>query len=744
MTPVIGHVIRRGIGETIVDSACRVLAVSLSSDAVWLIPLPREKSVSSPSCRHMLGPQRYSLSTISEALASGGLVMEDIPLPGQWKLTDADYVGSAATEREKALRLGRIKKRDQRWHVLSEVIGAAKAQDIVPVAYLLVEKITEVSRRHGISKPTIYSWLHRFWAGRECLNSLLPNTNRCGSPGSRKKQTGRRLGRKSQRYKAGRVQSEGYSLKEGDPERLACGYALVKPGVTLRDAYLLTMGAYWSSPHQDECGKLQYELFPDHMRPTQPQFAYWGRKLHGSPLRRKVMGLDRWLTSTLAVAGSAQDQVHAVGQMAMIDSTSTDLYLTSMMSRHLVLPPMARTIVIEVRSTCAMGFHVGWEDPSSDTSLLAILCAAQDKKEIVARYGIDIELDEWPGMLHRLYLADNGEMKSEAIKEAEKQFRFGVEFAKAYSGQSKSLVESSHHATHKALDHKLPGTTRGKQRKRGQPDPKSEALWNYGEYMPEFILELIAYNNQEVPDLAPVDMVRVGIAPTRINIFRWLRDHGVRADIGFDLDQLRAFTLPSYKAVFRRDGVHLLTEDGSTRIRGHRFFAEEVVADARWQKAATDNRSVDLTVKLNPQDLTHVWLPTEEGLVCLPNVQAEQALLDGLTLGDWKGFLGEEALRNDSGRQAKDQHELDKLVRRDKVSRAATAEKKKELQESSVAPTPVKNQSLRQNKAQEKEHLSPKTLTGSGDTGSEKIPPASPSAPDAAEIAMEDFMREFG
>jgi len=138
---------------------------------------------------------------------------------------------------------------------------------------------------------------------------------------------------------------------------------------------------------------------------------------------------------------------------------------------------MNRTVVVDVRSTCVLGFHVGWEDPSSDTSMLAILCAASDKCEIAARYGISLAPDEWPGMLFREFLADNGEMKSEALKEAERQFRFAVEFAKAYSGQSKSLVESHHHACHKTLDHKLPGTTRGRQRKRGEPDPKLEALY---------------------------------------------------------------------------------------------------------------------------------------------------------------------------------------------------------------------------------------------------------------------------
>lgn len=742
MIPVLGHVISPGIEETTINCPCRVLAISMPSDAVWLIPLPREKGSATRCKSHVLGPERHCLSGVSEALAQGRLSMADVPLPGLWQMTDADYLDSAANASDRKLREGRIKKRDKRWSVLKEIIGDQHAREIVPVPSLLVQKIAEVALRHGISKPTIYSWLHRFWAGRECLNSLLPNTNRCGGPGQRKKQTSRRPGRKSRRFKEGRVQSEGYALTDVDPERLARGYALKKPGVTMEDAYLWTMGAYWSTPRQDESGIVHYDLFPDHMRPTRPQFEYWGRELHGSPLRRKITGLDRWVTSTLTLTGSTQDQVHAVGQMAMIDATSTDVYLTSMMSRHTILPPMSRTIVIDVRSTVAMGFHVGWEDLSSGTSLLAILCAASDKKNIVGRYGIDLELDQWPGMLHRLYLADNGEMKSEAVKEAERQFRFGVEYAKAYSGQSKSLVETHHHTAHKSLDHKLPGTTRGKKRERGEPEPKREALWNYAEYMHEFILDLIDYNDEEVPDLAPLDMTRAGVAPTRLNIFRWLRDHGVRADIACDLDQLRAFTLPSHKAVFRRDGVHLLMDDERSRIRGHRFFAEEILADARWQKAARGNGSVSLLVKLDVLDLSHIWLPTEGGMVFLPNVQAEQALLEGLTLGDWKVFLNEQALRTDGGQQARDQRALEKLGRRGKVSRTAAAEKKAELTNGKVVPTPVNKQSLRQNTMNEKERLRPTVTLGPKDATSAPDLSSSGRVPDAADAAMETFLRE--
>ncbi|MBB6187563.1 hypothetical protein [Rhodanobacter sp. MP7CTX1] len=740
MTLLLGYIIRAGVGESLLSGAQRVLAVSVPGDAVWLICLPRELAIEGVKKHHVLAPRRYRLSAISDAIEQGMLVMEDVPLPGIWQMTDTDYAQEAASESERKLRERRLQKRDARWNVIEPIVGTQRAQDIVPVVYLLRREIEAQAKAHHVSIPTIYSWIHRFWAGGSCLNSLLPNTNYCGNPGKRKKQSVRRLGRKSRLFKAGLIATEGYVLKSGDGERLACGYALVKPSLTVHDAYLHTMDAFWSTTNQNEHGYLRREMLPELQRPTQVQFEYWGRQLYGDPLRRQLMGSDRWATSTLAVAGSAQDQVHVIGQMGMIDSTSTDVYLTSVLSRLKVLPPMHRTIIVDVRSTMMVGFYLGWEDPSSATSLQAIFCAASDKREIAARFGIDLEDDEWPGMLHRLYLADNGEMKSAALMEAERQFRFGVEYVRAYSGQSKSQVENQHHTDHKALDHKLPGTTRGRQRKRGETPPSKLALWNYQEYMHEFILAALHHSKQEVPDRAPTDMKLAGVPPTRANVFRWLRDHHARADIPCSLDQLRAFTLPDRCAVIRREGIYLLMDDGIRQLSGHRYFTEALTRDVRWQKAAASHSVVKLTVKLDAQDLSHIWLPTAAGLLRIANVQAEQILLEGITLTDWVQHIEDEDLRKDQGRDARDQGDLDTLNRRGQTSRKAATEKRAEEAQLPKKPS-RKNQAtgLRQNKADEMAHMNPSVFHKTNETALHEGVSLSQEAAEAANRAMDTF-----
>jgi hypothetical protein len=183
MIPIYGHILRPGLGEACITGDHRVVSVQQSADAVWLIPMPRSTDPKGERQRYLPGPKRFCLSTIAEALQQGRLIMEDVPLPGVWQMTDADYLGSAPSERQWNLRAKRLQKRDECWEAVQAVVGAESAQDLAPQAKRLAEKIKAVAKKHKRSQPTIYSWLHRYWAGRECVNSLLPNTSFCGGPG---------------------------------------------------------------------------------------------------------------------------------------------------------------------------------------------------------------------------------------------------------------------------------------------------------------------------------------------------------------------------------------------------------------------------------------------------------------------------------------------------------------------------------------------------------------------------------
>lgn len=501
---------------------------------------------------------------------------------------------------------------------------------------------------------------------------------------------------------------------------------------------MLTCGVFWSTLLPDKTTK----LLPPNERPTKTEFKYWGKKLNTAQGRKKRIGSHEWASQI--AAGSTQDQVCAVGQMAMIDSTSTDVYLVSMMSRLKKLPPMHRTIIKEIRSTAVIGFHMSWEDPSSATALQAILSSAESKVGLCARFGITIKEEDWPSLLCKLYLADNGEMKAAFITEAEKEFRFGVEYVKAYSGQSKSDVENQHHTDHKRLDHKAPGNTEGRERERGEDNPADHALWNYYEYMREFLLMVIEYNNEEVPHLAPTAMLKEGVAPTRINILKWMMARNMRADIPCNVDQLRGYTLPSKSAVMTKTGIRLLMPDGIRHVPQLRFFAPELQKSHHFAEAVKKGGSVAIKVKYRDDDLSHVWIALPSGLTRIPNVSSDEEFIREATLVDHLQWTASEDLRKDKKKPEEDQAKLDTLLRREGITGRAKKEVKQERAALPKKPSKKETRSdLRRKRDEEMAALRAQSSPPPEPdrAPSDKAPESEPSQ--AAFDAMDKFMEEF-
>lgn len=653
-------------------------------------------------------------------------------------MSDEEYKDSAPTKKERERRVARLASRDSAWDMVSAIVGDMSVREIASNPMRLRPRILKQAEERGVNPTTVYRSLHIYLTSGGVRSSLIPNTQLRGAPG-REKTHATKLGRKSRLEKAGDVKGACFILTPQAKQRLANGYAIRKKSKTVEDAYLLTCAVYWSTLKSDGTPK----LLPPNERPTRTMFKYWGRKLNNTESRKNRIGSDAW-TSNIT-AGSTQDQVCAVGQMAMIDSTSSDVYLTSMMSRLKKLPPMHRTIVKEQRSTAIIGFYVGWEAPSSSTALQAILCSAESKVELCARFGISIKEGEGIlSLLCKLYLADNGEMKSKYVTDAEKEFRFGVEYVKAYSGQSKSDVENQHHTDHKRLDHKLPGTTKGKQRERGEVHPANEALWNYFEYMHEFLLMVIEYNNEEVKHLAPTAMLKEGVAPTRNNILKWMMDRNMRADIPCNVDQLRAYTLPSTKAVMTKTGIRLLMPDGIRHVPELRFYAPELQQSHFFADSVKSGGSVEIKVKHKEDDLGHVWFALPTGLARIPNVSSDDEFVREATMADHIQWAELEDLRKDKGKAEEDQVKLDTITRREGTTLRAKKEAEEELAVLPKKPSKKEFRSeLRKNRDEEMTAL--RSQSPESTEAHEETTVAVPEVEyaEASVDAMDAFMQEF-
>lgn len=725
-----------GTGTRLIETPHRVLVVEAESNTAWIISLRRQTEAGANK-PYMTRPVAVPLSVVEAELTAGSIKVGEFEQPAFWTMSDADYLSSSPNDKERGQRESRQKRRDSVWKSISPIIKNLTTAELVKKLPRASAMIIQRAKDCGVNASTIYSRIHLFLAHGSILNGLLPATDKCGAPGKEREQV-RHIGPHSKGYKDGGVDSPGYVLTERDKERLGRGYALIGPTRSRMDAFLLVSAAFWSTL---AAGAATPQLWEPHLRPSFAQFEDWGSRRSGDLDRRRWFGFSVTEEPPTHHGGSSQDLVCAVGQYSMIDATSTDVYLTSMYSRLRKLPPMSRTLVKEVRSTAYLGLYVGWEKPSPRTSLLAILNGAQDKCELCAKYGIVIPRGDWPGMVCKTNLVDNGEMRAEEATEAERQIGFSIEFAKTYHGASKGDAESQHNTDHKMFDHKVPGSNRGKRRERGMPNALDDALWNHYEYMHQLLLYIIEYNNTEVPHLAPTAMKIAGIRPTRINIFKWLRDHDQAADVSCDVEHLRALTLPSWPAVLQYNGIILKSPDGKRNLPDMRFYCNELEKDHRYDQARRKRVCVPIDVRYDGNDLEAVWFASAGRLRRVPNVLSDAKLIREGTVSDVLDYMEAEDAHRRGTQPEKQQAKLNGLIEREVQTDNARAEARVEAARNGKPSKKKQRENLRQNTTAEMERLQPPSnpVPASG-RHEDPVEPEQAPIPNPAQSAVADFL----
>jgi len=339
------------------------------------------------------------------------------------------------------------------------------------------------------------------------------------------------------------------------------------------------------------------------------------------------------------------------------------------MKRYVVKCPLTKAV---------LGFLLDWAAPSPRLALRTILATAEDKHELCKRFGIDCEPGDWPGVFLSSYRVDNGEMRADEITAAESEFGFRIEFTKSRAGEFKPNVESQHRADHLALDHRISGTTRGRQKKRGEVAPVENALLNFREYMRALLKRYLKHNSQLVPELAPIEMTKEGIPPTRINIFKWYcRTHQAKL-IPVDIEHLRSFTLPSWPATLSEQGIQLMSEDGSRVLKALRYSSAELREDERFQKACEKRRRYKIQVRVDSNDMSKIFVPLSTGMKWIPNVAPVEEDRSNTSLADLIAFSEDNLKAKRDGRAAEEQAAAEELFERSQVTSNARKEKRRE------------------------------------------------------------------
>ena len=699
--------IQFGKNEKVIPVA-RVVACDVRMGEAVVVPL-RQKPLVGRRLHYIKTPVRVGLDALRTDIAKKALVVVRYEAPSH-QLLQVDQL-EKSKEDDTAPDLNRRTRRSLRdWY--------ARAMELYELIRPFVEgrTIEEIAfdpRRSGWPQrrakelgckcaPKIARTLNAYILGMGNMpGALLPGYAFSGAPG-RRKLSKRKTGKPREESSKPTPDAVGRNCDEEVRKVFARGWKKFrKAGVSITEAFHLTLKHYFVESVSYDGVTAKVKLKKEAHDYSVEQFRYWGERADevldtkGKPLLLSPDVLRR-----TARMGSMKGRFPAYNDEAFIDSTSTDQTLVSYASRLKVLGSPWRTMVMGGAVNYIFGVHAGFENVASRTTLLAILHAAEDKVEFCARYGIHIDPDDWLSTTFHRHPVDNGEPKGKEAMDAMEEAEAGASYGPAYIALNKSPLESNHDTVHGRVDHRTPGSTMGRARKRGEPARAELARLDFSDYMAQLIKDILYHNNEEIIDLPTLEMQRAGVEPTRRGVILWMKQNGYVASTPRNLDNLRVRCLPVLRGVIHQDGVHVL--DPTTTRRE----IPDLVYRSEWLNRnvlSTYRKAKDVKLYLNPSRPSEAWIHLD-GLHKIELVTHDPDRRE-LTLLDWLYLMHDKRLKGVLNRAKKTQAAVNRIEEQRRATARADKQRRDELRAlAEDGKTPSKTalkKAIRQNKAEE-------------------------------------------
>lgn len=695
--------------------------------------------------------KRPRVAKIADAVVQikqGLLSTCEFAVPHEWSLTD-DELKRLEEKKSRLLAPSRrkysrwIAHRDRSWSLIKPIIARAtelqvttghlletgEAFDIILQLCSDTAGVKEtqpnaagdaqaVGSQHPARQQAIEQAFFRYLLGGCEKNALLPGWRNCGAKGT-KKFSSVKTGRPNReaRLNTSDRSLRGHICTDLDRKNLARGWKRYLIGNTTEEqAYLATMEEYYAkSVTYLGPGKRDVVLLEPHLRPTQAEFRSHGIAKRPEAMPSAIhMGEIAYSQEKRPLRGKARDGMIAVGQVGWIDSTPEDQNLVSDASRHKLLPTSHRTMIVDGASEYILGVYAGFEPSSTMTGLLALLHAGQSKVAWCARYGVTIEESDWLAFTPRRLRGDNSDLKSDEGIHTLLASEVGLEVVRAWWASHKAPVESKHKVLHRNADHLSAGTSRGRQRKRGERPADEDACLTFTEKMPTLIRAILQHNNDDrVPHLLDMEMRGDGIEPTRKAIFEWRVKNNYVTTEPTNLQLLKAKCLPKFRA--RVDGGSIKLYDpreknGTRLIPDLEYWSDwlhDAGATARAKKGV-----VDCEVQLDPTYPAEAWV-NAEGMHRL-EMRTDDPLKLNVTLWDWILITDDDNLKTFLARGVAQNKRATHLSSARAANEEAQAAKEVELQQASELPSKKKRKESKRTNRQEEIAAQKLQLAGLG------------------------------
>jgi len=533
--------------------------------------------------------------------------------------------------------------RDQAWFVIQPLVEMADG------AIFVAEKrgplVEAACTSMGVSKPTVYSYLRRYWRGGQTKNALLPAFDRRGGKGKDKSAGERKRGRPPRRAQA--TQETGINVDDTIRAKFQRGIRLYyenRSERSLMKAYQLILERLFNLGYEKRVETLVPVLPPVSDLPTFRQFRYWYEKERDleSSLKRRL-GDTRYALTRRPVVGDSTQMANGPGSLYQIDATKDDIYLVSRTDRNRIIGRPVVYLVQDVLSRLITGIAVTLEGPSWLGAMLALENTASDKTPFCQEFGID-DVEWWPARhLPEAILADRGELEGYNADNLVNSLGIRVSNTPPYRADGKGIIEQSFRLSHLALVHQLPGAVR-KPKERGEHDYRQDAVLTLHEYTHLVILWVRNFNLHHYLDDYPLteDMVADGVEPYPIDLWTWgiVNRSGHLRTVPRDI--LRLNLLPGGEASVTPRGI---------QFRGALYTTERAMRE-HWYVRARNTGTFRVPVAYDPRLMDIIYLRLDAGRQIEPcNLTERHRRLRGYTwweYEEWKQVKAEKAVTRES------------------------------------------------------------------------------------------------
>ncbi|BDA62855.1 transposase family protein [Shewanella xiamenensis] len=258
------------------------------------------------------------------------------------------------------------------------------------------------------------------------------------------------------------------------------------------------------------------------------------------------------------------------------------------------------TLIIDVFSSCVLGFHLSYRAPSYVSAAKAIVHAIKPK----SFEGLGIELqNEWPcfGKFETLVVDNGAEFWSKSLEHACKEAGINIQYNPVRKPWLKPIIERFFGMINECFLTDIPGKTFSNILAKEDYKPEKDAIMRFSTFVEEFHRWIVDIYHQDSDS-----------RETRIPIKQWQRGFDILPPLKMSVEDEQRFTM-----------LMGITDERTLTRNGFKYqelmYDSTALADYRKRYPQT-KESIKKLIKVDPDDLSyiHVYLEELGGYIKVP------------------------------------------------------------------------------------------------------------------------------